>query len=335
MPGIHALRRVQLGAEATPGSSTDIATTIWRGEGVLVDNTELTFPEESIGILPGTDRSYIAKVGGTIELTGDATFEQLAYILNAGIKTATATTDSGSGYIWTWTMPIASTDAVSSTDLTTLVVEGGDNVAAENMHYGYVPSFSLSGAAGEALQLSATIEGQQIAPTTFTASLAVPAVESVLVSKGKLYIDNDTDTIGTTQITQSLLSASLSVTTGWMPVRTVDGSVKFTFVKQSAPEITLELVWEHDANSVASKAKWLAQTARLIRLEFAGNALTSGGAYTTKILRIDLAGKWETFGGLDDQDGNDVISATFRARYNSTSGKFAEFVVVNELATLP
>lgn len=335
MPGIRALRKIQLGAEVTPGASTDIATTVWRGDGMLVNNTEITFPEESIGILGGTDRSYISKYDGSIELSGDLTFEQFGYIANAGIKKSTPTTDSGSGLLWSWAFPLTSTDAVASTDLTTLVIEGGDNAGAEVMHYGFVPEFSIEGAAGEALMLTATVQGQQIVPSPFTAGLAIPTVETVLASKGRLYIDDDTGTIGSTQISQSLLSMSLSVNTGWIAVPTIDGALTWTFVKQSSPEITLEVTFEHDANGIAEKAKWLAQTSRLIRLQFAGNALTSAGTYTTKLFTIDLAGKWETFSGLDEQDGNDIVTGTFRARYNATSGLFAQIAIVNELAAMP
>jgi hypothetical protein len=57
--------------------------------------------------------------------------------------------------------------------------------------------------------------------------------------------------------------------------------------------------------------------------------------YGTKKLIIDVCGKYEKFSVLDDQDGDDVITATLRAGYDATAALFAKFVIVNELATIP
>ena len=188
--GIKALRKVELGQEASAGGTTDIASTIGRGMGVLTDNRETTFPEENIGILGGTTRSYVAMTGGEIALEGDATFEQAPYILNAGVYSTAATTDSGTGYIRTWTVQIASTDPIETTDLQTLFIEGGDNNEVETMRYGFVREFTFSGNAGEAVSINATIQGREISGgQSFTSGLSVPTVEDVLFSKGKLYID--------------------------------------------------------------------------------------------------------------------------------------------------
>lgn len=334
--GIKALRKVQIGQEASLGGSTDIASTIWRGMGTLQDNRETTFPEEDIGILGGTTRSYVAMTGGEIGLEGDATFEQLPYIFNAGIYNTTATTDTGSGYIRTWTVQNASTDPISSTDLQTLVIEGGDNNECEIMRYGFITEFNLNGNAGEALLVTATVSGREISGgQTYTAGLSIPTVETILFSKGKLYIDDSTGTIGTTLVSNTLLNADLSMTTGWQSVITADGRLDFSFIKRVADEITLQLTYEHNSIATAEKAAWRNQTERAIRLLFEGSALASSGAYTYKTLTIDLYGKYESFDALGDQDGNDIVVASFRAAYSASAANKAVFTVVNELATLP
>jgi hypothetical protein len=87
---------------------------------------------------------------------------------------------------------------------------------------------------------------------------------------------------------------------------------------------------------VAEKEAWRNGTPRQIRLLIEGDALTSAGtSYSKKTVRIDLAGKWESFEALSDQDGNDTVTGLFRARYNQLADLFAEIVVVNELTTLP
>jgi hypothetical protein len=48
-----------------------------------------------------------------------------------------------------------------------------------------------------------------------------------------------------------------------------------------------------------------------------------------------MVGKWEKFDKLGEQDGNDIVQGTFRARYNSTAAAMFRAVVQNGLASLP
>lgn len=336
--GVRALRRLQIGQEASFGGTTDIASTIWRGSGVLQDNRETTFPAEDVGLLGMTTRSYVAMTGGEISLEGDATFEQLPYIFNAGIYNATATTDTdpGAGYIRNWTVQLTSTDAISSSDIQSLVIEGGDNNEAEIMRAGFVTEFSLSGSAGEALQVSATVQGREIAGgQSYTAGLSIPTVETILFSKGKLYIDDTSDTIGSTQVSNTLLGSEFSMTTGWQAVMSADGRLDFSFIKRVSDEISCQLTYEHNGSATTEKAAWRNQTERAIRLIFEGTALSSAGAYTYKTLIIDMYGKYESFDSLGEQDGNDTVVATFKCAYSSVADNKCSITVVNELATLP
>jgi len=334
--GVKALRKIQIGQEASAGGSTDIASTIWRGMGVITDLRETTFPEEDIGILGGTTRSYVAMAGGEISLEGDATYEQLPYIFNTGVYNAAATTDSGSGYVRTWTVQNASTDPIESTDLQTLMFEAGDNNEVETMRFGFVREFNISGNASEVLAVNATVQGREVAGgQSYTAGLSVPTVESIIFSKGKLYIDPSSDSVGTTQVSNTMISADLSMVTGWQAVMTADGRLDFSFIKRIADEITLSITYEHNGSATAEKAAWRAQTERAIRLIFEGTALTSAGTYTYKTFIVDVWGKYSSFDALTDQDGNDIVVANFRAAYSSTAANKARFTIVNELATLP
>lgn len=335
--GIKALRKVQLGQEASAGGSTDIASTVWRGTGVLVDNRETTFPVEDIGILGGTSRSYVAMTGGEIALEGDATFEQLPHIFDAGIYKATPTTDAdGSGYIYSYNMQAASTDPIESTDLQTYVIEGGDNNEAEVMRYCFVRQFSLSGGAGEALQVSAQFEGREVeGGHTYTAGVAIPTVETILVSKATCYIDDAV--VATTDLvamSNTVLAMNLDVTTGWQAVRTADGRLDFSFIKRAADSGTLQITFEHNASASDEKEAWRDQTERRVRIVFEGSALATAGAYTYKTFVIDAYGKWENFDSLGEQDGNDIVNGTLRIAYTSAAKKL-DLIVVNELAAMP
>ncbi len=291
--GIKALRRIQMGKETTAGTIVT-PTTYWRGIGTIQDNRVIEFPEEDIGILPGVDRSYSPKVEAMLSLDSTpATFEQLPYLFEMSIQSVTPTTDGDSGGVYSYTVPVASTDARSSSDLATYTFEGGDNAAAEEFGYGFVQSLTLDGNAGEGLMMSAEVVGRQVQPTTdggFTSGLSIPSVEDILFSEGELYIDGceSTDTIGTTKISNEFLSMNFSFTTGWTPVYTADGNIYFTFIKQVMPEAILQITFEHNTSSIAQVVNWRAQTAQQIRVHF-------DGAAATHDFVMDMAGKWESF----------------------------------------
>ena len=333
-PGVKALRKIQLGREVTSGTVA-VATTIWRGEGTLEDTLVQMFPPEDIGYLSHVDRSYISLKGAKVTLASTpATFEQICHILEMGVKTATPVRDgSGSGYVYTYALPTTAQNVIK-----TYSIQGGDDAGAEVMEYCHVTDFEISFKAGEAVMMSATIEGRQITVQAFTGSVSLPSVENILGSKGKLYIDAVNGTLGGTQAANTLLSASLKVKTGLVAVPTADGNLYFSFVKGIAPDVKLDLVFEHETKAIAEKVAWRAQTARKMRLIFLGNTLTTSGTtggYTTKELIIDVAGKWERFGALSEQNGNDTVAGTFNVAYDSTAALFCNLTVVNELASLP
>ncbi len=331
MSGVKALRKIQLGAETTAGTAV-AATAIWRGTGVIADDQEMVFAEEDVGLLSGTDRSYVPRLGATITFDSvPATFEQLPYILDAGIAKAT-TAAEGSGYLYSYAMPRTSQNTPQ-----TYTIEAGDNQAAEELEYAFVESFTLSGEGGGPVQVSAEWRGRRVSTSAFTtAGIGLDPVEEILFSKGKLYIDDNT--VGATLVSATLLGMDMPVNTGFVPRYTADGELYFTAINQVMPEVTVALTFEHNASAVAEKAKWRAQTRRHIRLQFDGSALaTAGTSYSTKALRINLAGKWETFEALSDEDGNDTVTGTFRARSEESGAddEFCSIYVVNDLSALP
>ena len=330
MTGVRNFRKIQLGRETTAGSGI-AATAVWRGLGTLEDMTVVTFPEETVGILSGTDRAYIASEGGKLEMEAvEATFEQLGYILEAGIKLVhTGATDTGgSGKVYTYPLPTTAENTIQ-----TYTIQGGDSMGAEVVPFGYVESFKLSGKGGEAVKVSATWMGQSVTPQAFTGSLSLVDVEEILFSNGVLYID--TTTIGTTTKSNTLMGMELDVPSGWRPVMAANGAIHFSGLKNVGPAPTLKVTFEHDASSIAEKAAWKAKTRRLIRLNFTGSALTTAGTFTYKTLRIDGGGKWEKFEKISEQDGNDVVTGTFRFRPTSAGADFLTLSVVNQLTALP
>jgi hypothetical protein len=341
--GLTALEKTLIGVEAAAGASTDVVTTHWRGVGKVKDRREVVFPPERVGKIGGTNRSYIPVKGCDVMLEGDAKFSQLAYIKNAGIYLTTPTTDATSGFIRTWTVQASSSDAISTTDLGTLVVESGDNIEVQLARFCFVREYTETGRQGEALQISATLQGRDPSTGTFTAVGTTDFdndAEAILCSNVYLYFDPSSDTPGTTQKTATYLEHTLTHKTGWVALEAKDGRLDFSDIKHIDDEITLDVTFEHNGVAIAQKDAWKNQTEQVLRLKFLGSALTTtdaGATYDTKAYVMDLYGKWQTFGaeGLEEQNGDNIYRGTFRAAWSSIANNKAVFVLVTEQATLP
>lgn len=332
--GVKRLRKIQLGKETNAGTAV-AATAVWRGVGTIEDVSETKSANEDIGILPESDRHYIPVVGARLELEEtEATFEQLPFLLAMGIKnvvSGSADTGGGAtGKIWTYPVAITAAETIKS-----FTFEGGDDAGFEEFAYGYAEQINLSGAPKQAVMMSASIFGRQTAPTTVTAGLTPATVEEIIFGKGTLAIDEIAGTMGATAKANTLLGFKLSIKTGFVPVFTANGQLYFDFVKQTMPEISLDITFEHDASAVAQIAAWRAKTSKQLQLQFTGSGLATPGGETVKRLTIQLVGHWEKFSKIDEQDGNDIVTGTFKAAYNATpSMKYATITVVNETASI-
>ena len=284
--------------------------------------------DEDVGLYSPPARTYVPKLLAGLEMQEtEATYEQILHILEAGVMSATPEQQGAiQAYKYGYDFPSG-----SASDIKTYTIEAGDDQQAEEMEYAFVQEFTLSGAAGEALKMSAVWRGRQVQPTTFTDGLAIPDVEEILFGTGKLYIDDSGQAIGSTQKSGTLVAMELSATTGIVPFWT-EGGLYFYGIKRTRPEITLDITFEHDGTAVAEKAKWRSQATRLIRLKWEGSNL---GDSTPKSLTINLAGRWESFSVLDSQDGNDIVTGTFKARYSGPDALFCEIDVINGLASVP
>lgn len=325
--GTFAYNVIQLGRETTAGTAV-AATSIWRGPATdIADDSKHEHAEEDVGVLVPTDREYIPQKGASLAIPEtELTFEQVLHVLEAGILTATP---SGTGpYVRTYTFPTGTTPNT----IKTYTLETGNKVAGDGheMEYGFVKDFSLSGSAGEAWKISSSWIGRQKSTTTLTGALSLVTVEEALFGKTSLYIDASAGTVGTTQKTGVLSAASINVTTGVVPVWTPDGLLYFAKHKFVKPEITFSftLELENDSGVVAAqRAAWVAKTLQLFQLKIAGAS--------TSEIKINLAGKYTSFGEYNNADGDTTIEASGKAYYSSTDSLFTSFIVTNSVATVP
>jgi hypothetical protein len=324
--GAFSANTIQLGREATAGTAL-AATAIWRGPANDIEDARVIIaPDESVGILAPTSRTYIAQHAAMLSIPDtELTFEQVGHILDAGIEVATP--GIAPNYQRAYAYPVNATAKA----IKTYTIETGNTIAGDGnrMSYAFVESFTLSGRVGEAWKVSSNWRGRTKTANALTAALAVPAVEEALFSKTQLYIDAEGGTIGTTVKAGVLLEASVQVTTGIVPVFTGDGALHFTQPKNIPPTIqyTLTMELESDAAVATERTAHQAQTVRLIRLRCAGSA-------ATKQLTIDLAGKHTSFGGYQNSNGNTTVQVSGEAKYSSVASLFFVVDLLSGVATL-
>lgn len=340
--GHKGLSKVQMGQESTAGTPV-AADFIWRGPfGGLKDARETIAVEEQLGIALKSSRKYAGNLMAELSLpVTNLTPEQAPHIFEAGIKkvnTGVADGATSTGYTYAYDFGATTINTVG-----TYTIETGDEDQAEEAEYCVVKAFTISAVKGESVKISAEWFGRQVSTASFTGALTAPAVSELLANTGTLYIDEPSGTIGTTQITSgNVLEMTLNVTTGQYPLFTADsGQLYFvgSYFNIDEFEASLEIKWLHGASANAEKAKWQANTNRLVRIEFTGDAYGTPGTGTVfngkKGIQIDFPGSYEDFSAIEHEDGKSIVTATLTGGYENESGEVLGILVANELTTLP
>ena len=346
-PGVKPLRRLQFGPETTNGTAVTATARMRFNGGMLSDDREVTFPEELVGIMGGTDRAFTAKIAASLEIAETPiTPEQLPYLLAmlyGGPKTGTADGSGSSGYKYVTTIPTTA----QPTNNYSYTVEGGDSFEVERINYGKVTKLTLKGSAATGCTMSASMIGQQVARlgTSFT-STTIAAVNDLVFAGSRLYLDAVGGTIGTTAISNQFLGFEITLEGMWIPKYTGEGSTSgavWGFVVYTGQKITGKITLENDTaadGSTGLKALFRALTPRLMRIDTLGDAYATAGTSTTftggrKGLRIDLPIKISKVPPIEDQDGNDTVTFEFESRYNATAATAGSITVCNEVSALP
>jgi hypothetical protein len=271
---------------------------------MLEDTRERVIVEERTGSFIQGERSYDGKIQAAwAQPSTPLTYEQVAHIFEAGIKTATP---SGTGpYVRAYNYPYTGTTVNT---IKTYTIEAGSATVAEDVYeseYAFVESFELSGSFGEAWTMSSNWIARQMSQVSFTGSLTVPTVNEALFPHTKLYIDASGGTIGTTQM------VGVNVTTGLQIVPVGDGNLYYAAHKWTQPEITFSLTLELEDSSIVADQRdsYRADDVLLFRLN-----ITDG----TRVLNLDWAGKYDTVGPYTNSDGNTTVTLDGHAVASST-----------------
>jgi len=311
---------VQLGQENTWGTSV-AATAILMG---VTDSTfsveDETYQPEQQGNLYPSSMIHQVKQWAEGEIELDLTYEDILYLLDGVFGDCTPSgTDP---YTWDYSAPTNATVAPRE-----YTVEFGMDGAEYKVEGAIFNDFEIEGDLDGDAVWKGTINllGKAVATTTM-ASLSERTVELITMADTTLYIDTAGGTIGSTEVSDSLISFTLSVEPGYHLKHFNDlNPTNFGYDRWVGE---LEMMFEYTADVKAYVDAMLGGSAveRQVRLK-----ATSG----TKVAQIDFAGYIvdgvELF---DDRDGNTTVALTFQGEYNSQLANWLKFQIVNGVDSL-
>lgn len=258
--GLKALRKIQIGEESTKGAAV-AATAALLGQLTMKSSPTIHQPAEERGQLAEFSRSV--KVANLAELTyeGDATFEQILYLLHMGVLGNVTPSADGTARTWTFTPTMAAATVFDS-----FTIEYGDDVEQWETEHCMASLVEFIFAMNEPVRMRGDIFGRKMTVCNFTTSLSPPTVESILSQRARIYIDNEDGTIGTTEKSSTLIAATYSINTGLTPKRYGDGSQDFSGYDENFKGAELKMTFAFNAGAEAERLKFDGATQRLIRI---------------------------------------------------------------------
>ena len=336
---VTGLRKIQLRREATRGTAVVTAMDQLFGRMTLTPTLNLYMPDDeernSLALLHR--RSEVGQQAA-LKYEGSLTFEQVINLLAMGIQGATA--DAGTGLITTPTGGINTRDWTYEPTLTALMapnsytIQYGDNQQAYQCAFVMASELEFVYAMGEPVMVSAELFGRYPSKVSFGASPTILTLEDAISQKTKIYADTTWAGLGTTQISDTLIAATVRIPTGIGPTRYADGSLDFSGYTEQKWAAEVDLTFKHNTSGVAEYDKYAAVggTLTFIRLETTG-ALIEGAL--NKLFRLDLALRYteapELFG---DQDGENVVRLVGKTFQDPTAVRQFRALVRNSQTAL-
>lgn len=316
------LKRVQLGQESTWGTGV-AASALLMG----VTESSLDIPDEVLqveeqGSLAPSDLVAQLKQSAAATIDYNLSYEDILFLLEGLIGDCTPT--GADPYTWAYAAP--GDTAVEPREYT---LEFGMTDAEYEMVGAIFNDCGISGDIdGDGVwQASANLLGKSAAEAAMTA-LSRRTVELIRVVDTLLYIDAKAGTMGSTEVSNALISFDLSIDPKYH-LKYFGGSVNPGSFGHDRWEGQLTVVAEFTAAVKAFVASLL--TPGLVEKQIRLQA-TSG----TKEATLDFAGYLVDGVSLfEDRDGNATVSLTWQGEYNATLGNWFKAEVVNGVATLP
>lgn len=321
MTNIPALFEIRLGIEATDAWGTAVAQT---AKLMDVEDFSLTPMMESVqikdrrGTLAPGYSSVLNKLHGSASLTSYLNLEQSVYWFNSLLQDVTPSTDA-TGNTWNWVAP-GSDGAPDINSYTIAFGIPGDVNTVKSLRGATVRDMQISGAVNDQLKTTVNFIGAAVDTDLFDSDAETDVTTTIL--KGcdiALWIDPDSDAVGTTAIASTGFDFDLNINTN-RETFTYLGSAAAGNYREARYEGALRLGLELNATSAAYLDSILSTssdslTKKVVRI--------LADVTTDAYLQIDFNGVvLESPQLFTDRDGISTIELNLQGQYGTTLGNW-------------
>lgn len=320
---------LQAGAEGTAGTLAAATHVVDHTPGTGQVSRDISkIKVTNAGSYASMHRSYAGQEVTTVSYTAPATYDRLVTPFLQVLNGTAAASGTAANKTWSFTTISDTTDDLASYSFEL----GGPN---------WPSVYKVAGVKATSLEINIThdqpweytYEGVGMAVTVGTAvtsGLSLPStLVDILGTNTKVYVDTAGGTIGTTQLTGVVVSASISLGTGMTARHTLDGQAyPYRIARSGRRSVEAKLVIEYASQT--EYTAWAADTERLVRIEATGPSLGTGTYKAT----LNLYGIWDALELGDDGDVK-TLELTLAGRYNSTAAAEVTATLVNSISSAP
>lgn len=303
--GVSALRRVQVGREAT--KFTAVPAT-YRLVGYVPDLKFNPAFEMLGGFLGGFARTaawYLTERSGTGTLKGPLLRDVEGLLPFVHGMHAYTRTGIETPFTYEFTQVFGSVPTTP-----TLTMEYGDNNEILQGEGGIVTGWTLTGQVGRAVSVDVDLQFSDVSTDlgSFTAiTPGTPDYSNPARKPPVILTNNMRLLVGATDIGADLIGFTFKYTSGLNLIGKVDGDLAINDVAYNIPEIEATFNLETGVNQAAFLSDLVGETARLFTLQ---------DHATTPTFSVAWTGQFAEIGSIEDADGRSNVAFTVRDVYD-------------------
>jgi hypothetical protein len=332
------LLTAQAGIESARGTGVAATRKVYAQFDPSYTRALMTFRDSS-GTYMGRRRAAYGREKVSFSVSDIATFEDLPWWLKLAVdKNAAGVTDGGTPPAYEYTFePDIDTDELGS-----ITLEHGEPGNQYESHQGMVNTLTLRFDSDNDSEPGWMVDADMMfldwTNTTFTPALTDRETEVILARGTKIYIDDQADAFGDTQLVASLISFSATITNNLHFKAFAEDERTSTPGAVGRGELYIDcqvtMEFNDDDEFALYRNDGTAEDTpvyRRLRLEREGSIV-----HTTvhKSFTLDVGGFWNSW-SRSDREGNLIMTMGLAGYYDIDEGMMFLVNVVNALATLP
>lgn len=332
------LLTAQAGIESVRGTGVAATRKVYAQFDPSYTRALMTFRDSS-GTYMGRRRAAYGREKVSFSVSDIATFEDAAWWnLLAIDKTITGTTDGGSPPAYDWIFaPDIDTDNLAS-----ITLEHGEPGNQYESHQGMANTITYRMDSDNDSEPGWMIDVDMMfldwQTSTFTAAIADRDTEVILARGTKIYIDDEGDSFGDTQLVAGLITFTATITNNvhFKSFAEDERTATPGAVGRGELFIDCQVTMEFDNDDEFSKYRNDGTpdelpVLRKIRVERDGTIIHDA---VRKHFHLDVAGYWNSWARAD-REGNMIMTMGLAGFYNIDEGMMFLVDVVNALSALP